>query len=60
MKRKKSHNRKKQSVAETSPEALAETWKIVEEELRASGFQVCMKKRIKTASRGSKREILVG
>uniref|UniRef100_A0A3P9L7Q8 Timeless circadian regulator n=1 Tax=Oryzias latipes TaxID=8090 RepID=A0A3P9L7Q8_ORYLA len=40
VKRKKSHNRKKQSAAETSPEALAETWKIVEEELRASGFQL--------------------
>uniref|UniRef100_A0A3B3CT90 Timeless circadian clock n=2 Tax=Oryzias melastigma TaxID=30732 RepID=A0A3B3CT90_ORYME len=40
VKRKKSHNRKKQLVAETSSEALAETWKIVEEELRASGFQL--------------------
>lgn len=40
VKRKKSHAEKNQSPPETSPEALEETWKIVEEELRATGFQV--------------------
>ncbi|KAM6927188.1 protein timeless homolog [Xenentodon cancila] len=40
LKRKKSLNKKKQLTPETSPEALAETWKIVEEELRATGFQL--------------------
>lgn len=40
MKRKKSQGEKKPSAAETSPEALAETWKVVEEELKATGFQV--------------------
>uniref|UniRef100_A0A4W6EZH3 Timeless circadian clock n=1 Tax=Lates calcarifer TaxID=8187 RepID=A0A4W6EZH3_LATCA len=40
VKRKKSHAEKNQSPPETSPEALEETWKIVEEELRATGFQL--------------------
>uniref|UniRef100_A0A8C9WUB8 Timeless circadian clock n=1 Tax=Sander lucioperca TaxID=283035 RepID=A0A8C9WUB8_SANLU len=39
VRRKKSRGQKKPSAAETSPEALAETWKVVEEELKASGFQ---------------------
>lgn len=42
MKRKKPRAEKKPTVAEVSPEVLAETWKIVEEELRATGFQVCV------------------
>lgn len=41
VKRKKHRAEKKPTIAEMSPEALAETWKIVEEELRATGFQVC-------------------
>ncbi|XP_072238481.1 protein timeless homolog [Leuresthes tenuis] len=40
VKRRKSRGKKTQPVAETSPEALEETWKIVEEELRATGFQL--------------------
>ncbi|GAA6215663.1 protein timeless homolog [Lates japonicus] len=40
VKRKKSQGEKNQSPPETSPEALEETWKIVEEELRATGFQL--------------------
>ncbi|XP_044073167.1 protein timeless homolog isoform X2 [Siniperca chuatsi] len=40
VKRKKSRGEKKSSAAETSPEALAETWKVVEEELKATGFQL--------------------
>ncbi|XP_034389135.1 protein timeless homolog [Cyclopterus lumpus] len=40
VRRRRSHGKKKPSAAETSPEALAETWKIVEEELKASGFQL--------------------
>ncbi|XP_070758928.1 protein timeless homolog isoform X2 [Enoplosus armatus] len=40
VKRKKSQRGKKPSAAETSPEALAETWKVVEEELKATGFQL--------------------
>lgn len=40
MKRKKSQGNKKDPVAETSPEALEETWKIVEEELKGTGFKV--------------------
>ncbi|XP_068451306.1 protein timeless homolog [Clinocottus analis] len=40
VRRRRSHSKKKPLVAETSPEALAETWKIVEEELKASGFQL--------------------
>uniref|UniRef100_UPI003AAC0EDC protein timeless homolog isoform X1 n=1 Tax=Centroberyx gerrardi TaxID=166262 RepID=UPI003AAC0EDC len=39
-KRKKPRGQKKPSTVETNPEALEETWKIVEEELRASGFQL--------------------
>lgn len=38
MKRKRKE--KKPSAPETSPEALAEIWKVVEEELKATGFQV--------------------
>lgn len=41
MKRKKHRAEKKAKVAEMSPEVLAETWKIVEGELRDTGFQVC-------------------
>ncbi|KAL6111612.1 timeless [Pungitius sinensis] len=40
VRRKRSRGKKKPSAPETSPEALVETWKIVEEELRASGFQL--------------------
>ncbi|XP_068171410.1 protein timeless homolog isoform X2 [Antennarius striatus] len=40
VKRKKSQGGKKPSTVESSPEALAETWKIVEEELKATGFQL--------------------
>uniref|UniRef100_A0A8C9WY44 Timeless circadian clock n=1 Tax=Sander lucioperca TaxID=283035 RepID=A0A8C9WY44_SANLU len=36
VRRKKSRGQKKPSAAETSPEALAETWKVVEEELKLS------------------------
>ncbi|KAF7659770.1 hypothetical protein LDENG_00293260 [Lucifuga dentata] len=39
VKRKKARGDKKPSVS-TNPEALEETWKVVEEELRASGFQL--------------------
>lgn len=38
VKRRKSRGKKK--TLETTPEALSETWKIVEEELRATGFQL--------------------
>ncbi|XP_061584565.1 protein timeless homolog isoform X2 [Cololabis saira] len=38
--RRKKSNKKQQLTPDTSPEALAETWKIVEEELRATGFQL--------------------
>ncbi|XP_031707540.1 protein timeless homolog [Anarrhichthys ocellatus] len=40
VRRKRSHGKKKPSAADTSPEALAEIWKVVEEELKASGFQL--------------------
>ncbi|KAM3877879.1 protein timeless homolog [Diretmus argenteus] len=40
IKRKKSRGKKKPSTVETNPEVLEETWKTVEEELRASGFQL--------------------
>uniref|UniRef100_A0A673BF00 Timeless circadian clock n=1 Tax=Sphaeramia orbicularis TaxID=375764 RepID=A0A673BF00_9TELE len=40
VKRKKPQVEKKTSASEMTPEALAETWKIVEEELRATGFQL--------------------
>ncbi|XP_034022725.1 protein timeless homolog [Thalassophryne amazonica] len=40
VKRKKPRVEKTQSAVETSPEILAETWKIVEEELRATAFQL--------------------
>eukprot|EP00066_Takifugu_rubripes_P022734 XP_011612000.1 PREDICTED: protein timeless homolog [Takifugu rubripes] len=40
VKRKKPRAQKKPTVLEMSPEVLAETWKIVEEELRATGFQL--------------------
>ncbi|CAG5982174.1 unnamed protein product, partial [Menidia menidia] len=42
VKRRKSRSKKKQPVAETSPEALEESWKIVEEELRKAGFQASL------------------
>ncbi|XP_029007427.1 protein timeless homolog [Betta splendens] len=38
--RKRSRGAKKSSALEVTPESLEETWKIVEEELRASGFQL--------------------
>ncbi|XP_038553414.1 protein timeless homolog [Micropterus salmoides] len=40
VRRKKSRGGKKPSAAETSPEALTEIWKVVEEELKATGFQL--------------------
>ncbi|XP_041639301.1 protein timeless homolog [Cheilinus undulatus] len=40
VKRKKSKGRKKPSTTETSPDALEETWKVVEEELKATSFQL--------------------
>ncbi|KAM8916833.1 protein timeless homolog isoform 2-T5 [Spinachia spinachia] len=40
VRRKRSHGKKTPSAPETSPEALVETWNIVEEELRTSGFQL--------------------
>lgn len=43
MKRKRSRGEKKSLAAETSPEALEETWKIVEEELRATEFRVSVR-----------------
>lgn len=47
MKRKKPRSKKTQLAPDTSPEALAETWKIVEEELRATGFKVSVKTSLK-------------
>lgn len=43
VKRRKSHGKKKEAAPETSPEALEETWKIVEEELKGAGFKVGVK-----------------
>ncbi|XP_040014377.1 protein timeless homolog [Xiphias gladius] len=40
VRRKKSQGGKNPSFPETSPEALAETWKIVEEELKGTGLQL--------------------
>ena len=40
MKRRKRQGQKHPSAAETTPEALQETWSLVAEELRATGFQV--------------------
>ncbi|KAM9859043.1 protein timeless homolog [Aulostomus maculatus] len=40
VKRRKSQVDKKQPAADMSPEALEENWRIVEEELKASGFQL--------------------
>uniref|UniRef100_A0A671Y9P5 Timeless circadian clock n=1 Tax=Sparus aurata TaxID=8175 RepID=A0A671Y9P5_SPAAU len=40
VKRKRSRGERKSSAPDTTPEALEETWKIVEEELKASGFQL--------------------
>uniref|UniRef100_A0A669E509 Timeless circadian clock n=1 Tax=Oreochromis niloticus TaxID=8128 RepID=A0A669E509_ORENI len=40
VKRRKSQGKKKEAAPETSPEALEETWKIVEEELKGAGFKV--------------------
>lgn len=40
VKRKKSKKDKKQAVVERTPEALAETWKNVEEQLKGVNFQV--------------------
>lgn len=42
VKRRKSQSKKK-AAPETSPEALEETWKIVEEELKGAGFKVGVK-----------------
>lgn len=43
VKRKRSRGERKSSAPDTTPEALEETWKIVEEELKASGFQVSVR-----------------
>lgn len=51
MKRKKPRGGKKPSVVETSPEALEETWKAVEEELKATGFQVSVRINLKGQQR---------
>lgn len=51
VKRKKSKGEKKPPAPETSPEALEETWKIVEEELKASGFQVSVRIHLKGEQR---------
>ncbi|XP_036958172.1 protein timeless homolog [Acanthopagrus latus] len=40
VKRKRSRGERKSLAPDTSPEALEETWRIVEEELKASGFQL--------------------
>lgn len=40
VRRRKSQGKKKPPAPDTSPEALVESWKIVEEELKALGFQV--------------------
>lgn len=40
VRRKRSRGEKKNSAPEMTPEALAEIWKAVEEELKATGFQV--------------------
>lgn len=40
MRRKKSRGPMKAAAVETSPEALEEIWKVVEEEVRGSDFQV--------------------
>lgn len=47
VRRKRSQGEKKPSVSEATPEALAETWKVVEEELKATGFQVSMRINLK-------------
>lgn len=47
VKRRKSHGKKKEAAPETSPEALEETWKIVEEELKGAGFKVGVKLSLK-------------
>lgn len=51
MKRKRSQGEKKPLTLELTPEALAETWKVVEEELKATGFQVSMKINLKEEQR---------
>ncbi|CAJ1051754.1 protein timeless homolog [Xyrichtys novacula] len=40
VRRKKARGKNKPPAADTSPEALEETWKIVEEELRSTSFQL--------------------
>ncbi|TKS71507.1 Protein timeless -like protein [Collichthys lucidus] len=40
VRRKRSRGEKKTAAPETTPEALAETWKVVEEELKTTGFQL--------------------
>ncbi|XP_033995329.1 protein timeless homolog [Trematomus bernacchii] len=40
VRRRKSQGKKKPPAPDTSPEALVESWKIVEEELKALGFQL--------------------
>lgn len=57
MKRKRSRGEKKPSAVETSPEALAETWKIVEEELKATGFQVSVRINLKGQRRAFQRAV---
>lgn len=52
VRRKKSRHNKKPSASENSPEALEEIWKIVEEELRGTSFQVSVKVNLKKQHRG--------
>lgn len=47
MKRRKPHGAKRSSAAETTPDDLAETWKVVEEELKATGLQVSVRINLK-------------
>ena len=56
MKRRKPHGAKKNSAPETTPDALAETWKIVEEELKATGLQVSVRINLKGLESGGFKE----
>lgn len=51
MKRKRSQGEKKTSASDPTPEVLAETWNVVEEELKAAGFQVSMRINLKGKQR---------
>lgn len=50
VKRKRSRGAKKPAAVETSPEALEETWKVVEEEVRGGGFQVSLHQKVTSPS----------